>query len=408
MIRHSHSMHFDLTWRRLLRSSLLLFIFSLNFPTILNGQSAQDARTAAAQEMVRTVLNRAGAPTAVSLEVRNLAGIGSAEDVYQRLRSQFSAAHVQIVTPERALAEVVVAISEDIRGEMWVAEVKHAESQDVTIVRVAKSSNAALPRVTNTMTLHRTLVWSQTTPVLDLALLGEGDSAALLVLDGASVSLYRNRQSHWELEQAAPVAGTRPWPRDLRGRLLVEKDHKFDALLPGMKCSGTADPGVSISCGPSDDPWPLDGEDGVRGFFGARNFFTGALAGRAKPANVPTFYSAAGSNENFLLAFVSGGIGSELGKVVDAGSGSDIASLRTECGSGTQVLMTGGGDFTEKDTLRAMDWQGPTLAPAASPVEFSGPITALWTTRDGKAATAVSKSLSTARYEAFIISINCR
>lgn len=407
MIRHSHCMHLDLIWRRRLRSFLLLFL-PLILASTLFAQGATDTRAVAAQELVRTVLTRAGSPSAISLEVRNTAGLGLTEDAYQKLHAQFNAARVQIVSPERALAEVVVTLSEDVHGELWVAEVKHGETRDVAMVRVARNNGAGLPRMTNAMTLRKTLVWSQVTPVLDVALLGEGDSAALLVLDAASVSLYRNRQSHWELEQSAPIASTRPWPRDLRGRLLPGKDHKFDALLPGMKCSGTADSGVTMACAQSDDPWPLNGDDSVRGFFGARNFFTGALAGAETKRNVPPFYSAAFTEQEMDFGQVGGGLANGSSKVVDASSGSDIASVRSECGSGTQVLMTGAGDFTQKDTLRAMDAQNGALVPAASPLEFNGPITALWTAREGKAVTAVSKTLSTGRYEAFVISVTCR
>ena len=73
------------------------------------------------------------------------------------------------------------------------------------------------------------------------------------------------------------------------------------------------------------------------------------------------------------------------------------------------MLMTGAGDFTQRDSLQLMDAPSGALAAAATaPIEFSGPITALWTARDGKIATAVSKNLSTGKYEAFTISVTCR
>ena len=93
---------------------------------------------------------------------------------------------------------------------------------------------------------------------------------------------------------------------------------------------------------------------------------------------------------------------------MDATSGSDVASIRSECGSGTQVLLTGAGDYTQRDTVRSMDEENGALAQAASPIEFAGPITALWAAREGRAATVVSKNLSTGRYEAFVISVSCR
>lgn len=413
MIRHSRSMYFETIWlRRALRISFLLIAFLLSLIVFSAAQSTPDEWSAAAQEMVRAVLSRAGLPSNISLEVRNISPLNGAEqeEVRQKLREEFSAARVQIVSPERALAEVTITLSQDLKGEIWVAEIRHGEAREIVMVRVAKSNVAGLPRMSGAISLRKTQVWTEVSaePVLDVAILGEGEKAALLVLDAASVSLYRNRGSHWELEQSAPVPRSRPWPRDLRGRLAVDRDHKFEAFMPGTKCLGTADPGVSMNCVDSDDPWPLDGEgQNVRGFFGNRNFFTGALAGTVKENNVPPFFSAAVSKGSTVwFAPISGGVSAGPAKVVSAGS--DIASVHSECGSGLQLLVSGAGDFTEKDTLRAAEAQNGVLVTADSPLEFNGPITALWTTREGNAAVAVSKNLTTGKYEAFTVSITCR
>jgi len=315
------------------------------------------------------------------------------------------------VSPERALAEVTITLSQDLKGEIWVAEIRHGAAREIVMVRVPKSNSAVLPRMSGAIALRKTQVWTQASaePVLDVAILGEGDRAALLVLEGASVSLYRNRGSHWELEQSAPVPRSRPWPRDLRGRLAVDRDHKFEAFLPGMKCLGAADPGVSMNCVNSDDPWPLDGEQRVRGFFGNRNFFTGALAGTVKENNVAPFFSAAVTQDSSIwFAQTSGRLGPVAGNTASMTSGSDIASVHSECGSGSQLLVSGAGDFTEKDTLRGMEAQNGVLVAAGTPLEFNGPITALWTAREGNAAVAVSKNLTTEKYEAFTVSITCR
>ena len=415
MIRHSRSMYFETIWlRRALRISFLLIIFLLSLIVFSAAQSAPDPWSAAAQEMARAVLSRAGSPSNISLEVRNISALNRAEmeEVRQKLREQFNAARVQIVGPERALAEVTITLSQDLKGEIWVAEIRHGEAREIAMVRVAKSNAAVLPRMSGAISLRKTQVWTEVSaePVLDVATLGEGERSALLVLDAASVSLYRNRGSHWELEQSAPVPRSQPWPRDLRGRLAVDRDHKFEGFLPGKKCLGAADPGVSMNCADSDDPWPLDGEgQNVRGFFGARNFFTGALAGTVKENNVAPFFSAAvGQDSSIWFAQTSGGLGTGAGKTASMTSGSDIASVHSECGSGSQLLVSGAGDFTEKDTLRAVEVQNGVLVTAGSPLEFNGPITALWTAREGNAAVAVSKNLTTGKYEAFTVSITCR
>ena len=40
-------------------------------------------------------------------------------------------------------------------------------------------------------------------------------------------------QRAWELEASVPIAHSRAFPRDLRGRLLLRRDHLFDVYLPG-------------------------------------------------------------------------------------------------------------------------------------------------------------------------------
>src|SRR5438105_8448474 len=116
MIRHSLSMYFETIWlRRALRISFLLTAFLLNLIVFSAAQSAPDSRSAAAQEMVRAVLSRAGSPSNISLEVRNISALNGAdkEEIRQKMREQFSAARVEIVSPERALAEVTIALSQD-------------------------------------------------------------------------------------------------------------------------------------------------------------------------------------------------------------------------------------------------------------------------------------------------------
>src|SRR5207302_5797801 len=155
------------------------------------------SRSAAAQEMVRAVLSRAGSPSNISLEVRNISALNGAEqeELRQKLREQFSAARVEIVSPERALAEVTITLSQDLKGEIWVAEIRHGAAREIVMVRVPKSNTAVLPRMSGAISLRKTQVWTQASsePVLDVAILGEGDRAALVVLDGAAVWLDRNR-----------------------------------------------------------------------------------------------------------------------------------------------------------------------------------------------------------------------
>ena len=137
----------------------------------------------------------------------------------------------------------------------------------------------------------------------------------IAVLDAEKVSLYRWQGGKWQQEQTLGIAHARPWPRDLRGRLIPAKDHLLDVYLPGVTCQSAAGAQVALSCRETDDPWPLVPAalsggtvsvfpsagsasatiPNVGAFYApTRNFFTGALTpGVGKFRTVSKFYSAA-------------------------------------------------------------------------------------------------------------------
>jgi len=240
----------------------------------------------------------------------------------------------------------------------------------------------------------------------------------MVVLNSSGVAVYTLHDSRWQQEQSLVVTHLHPWPRDLRGRLTLRKDHLFDAYLPGVFCRSTTSAPLAMNCYESDDPWPLGTDQpSLNAFFTpARNFFTGALApGVGKQTTAPAFYSAAAlSREKYtlwLFAAVDGqihlldGITDQVaGKL---GWGSDMASVRSGCGSGWQVLATRSGGDSPSDTVRAFELPDREPIAVSQPTDFSGSITALWTESAGSSAIAVSRNSETGRYEAFRLIITC-
>ena len=239
------------------------------------------------------------------------------------------------------------------------------------------------------------------------------------------------RAGGWELEASLPLAHARAFPRDLRGRLLLRRDHLFDVYLPGTFCRSTANAGapLALTCNDSADltynePWPLTPDDGsVRAFFApSRNFFTGALSpGIGKVSNVPSFYSAAALPRSgytlWALAAVDGSLHLVDGmadQAIRGGKwGSDLAAVHSSCGTGTQLLVSESGDLTsgnsERDGLIAFEIPDRDPVPASSAVEFDGRIVALWSESNGNGnrATAVVRLNNTGWYEAYSVSISC-
>jgi len=259
----------------------------------------------------------------------------------------------------------------------------------------------------------------------------------IAVLDGEKVSLYRMQGGKWQQEQTLALTHSRPWPRDLRGRLIAAKDHLFDVYLPGVLCRSTTNLPLSLNCHESDDPWPLvSGSWSVppanfpsfgasaptpspimqmSAFFApTRNFFTGALApGVGKFTTIAKFYSAAPVPRDKYVLWLFASTDGQVHMVdgftdltAKIGWGADIASVRTSCGAGWQVLARSASDQTE-DSIRAYEFPDRDPVPVSAGVDFAGEVTALWTEAKGDTAVAVARNRETGNYESFRLAVAC-
>ena len=88
------------------------------------------------------------------------------------------------------------------------------------------------------------------------------------------------------------------------------------------------------------------------------------------------------------------------------GWGSDVASVKTSCGAGWQVLATSSGDQGE-DAVRAYEFPDRDPVVVSAPLDFPGAITAMWTEAKGDTAIAIAKNRETGSYEAFRLALAC-
>ncbi len=368
----------------------------------------------------------AAGPGAFALEVTNRSSLDekSVREVRSALEAQLHVEGVSTAKAEQAMGTVEVVLSESLREYVWTAAIViGSDEKRVALVSMPRSSTgtgtpfaAALPIV-----LKTTLLFAQEQPILDIALVEMPGGARLLVLNDGTVAIYRQRGANpaarWELETSLSITHSRVFPRDLRGRLLLRRDHLFDVYLPGTFCRSNSVASLTLTCNDTDDPWPLTPDDGsVRAFFAAsRNFFTGALSpGIGKVSNVPSFYSAAAlprSNYTlWVLAAVDGSLHLVDGmtdQLIRGGKwGSDLAAAHSSCGTGTQLLASESGD-AERDGLRAFEVPDRDPVAASSAVEFDGRIVALWPESGGNGAVAIVKRKDTGWYEAYRVSISC-
>jgi len=395
------------------------FVLSLLLLSFLLGPARASDWSDPEQQLAQKITAITG-PGAVSLDLVNRSSLSQADidGIRSTLRNQLSAAGLTLVNPDQAAATVQVSLSETLQSYVWVARIQQGTNQPaIEIVSVPRVEPGTPLREPAVLLIRKIQLWSQEDPILDVAVI-DSSPPHVIVLDPNKIAMHALEDGQWQLEQAFQVPHSRPWPRDLRGRLVLRKDHLVDAYLPGIFCSSAPGAALNLSCRESDDPWPLASEQlTLNGFFSpTRNFFTGALApGIGQERTVPPFYSAAPIPREKYVLWVLTGIDGQVREVDGVnvqtlsrpGWGSDMASTKTSCGSGSQVLVSSNSDGATPDTVRAYEFPDREPVPVSQPVELGGRITSLWTESSGSTAVVVSRNWETGKYEAFRLTIAC-
>jgi len=370
------------------------------------------------QQLARKIAAVTG-PGAASFDLRNQSSLSKkdADEITRGLRAQLEANGLRFVTPEQAAASVTITLSENLQNHVWVADIHQGTNEPaIAIVTVPRSDLAGTLHEPSPLVIRKTPLWAQDDRILDIAVFEEMSGMShLAVLSPEQVTLYRFQDGRWQLDQAMPIAHQRPWPRDLRGRLVLRADHLFDAYLPGTFCQSSKAAPLSLSCRESDDPWPLGGDPNISGFFApTRNFFTGVLVpGVGKQTSTTKFYSAASiPRANYTLWIFTATDGSQhmldgvTDQVAHLNWGSDLAAISTSCSAGWQVLAAARGD-APTDSVRAYEFPDRDPVAVSAAIDFAGTITALWPEAKGKSAIAVAHNVETGSYEAFRLTITC-
>ena len=390
---------------------------SLSLVALLSGAAyAASPWAEPARELARKIADVTG-PGAVSWEVGNRSSLSKVDmgAIRTALATELSGRGLHPAPADRAAASVTVTLSENVREFVWVAEIQVGKNaRSVVMVAVPRADAALTPVAASGVVLRKQLVWSQEEPILDVAALDSGSHMA--VLDGSKLTLLHLENGRWQADQEIPVPHAEAWPRDLRGRLALGKDHLLDVYLPGLFCSTTPKTPLGLECAARDVAWPLDGPGaGLSAVFDAkRNYFTGALTpALGKFGSVPAFYSAASlPREKYMLwvfAAVDGSVHAvdEMTDQVWRGIpwGSDIAPVRTGCGGGWQVAAAGKSDGGN-DELRIYDVPDREPLAMSAPLSFPGRITALWGGADAQVL-LVSHNEEASRYEAYRVLFTC-
>ncbi len=389
------------------------------------------------QQLARKIVAITG-PGAVAVTVENRSSIAKKDfdTISGALRAELEALGARTANPEQAVATVAVRLSENPQSYVWIAQIQQGTGESaVAMVSMPRGDEAAWTHESMPMSLRKIPLWAQEARILDVVVLEE-DSAPkqIAVLDAEKVAIYRLKSAKWQQEQSLTITHARPWPRDLRGRIMAAKDHLLDVYLPGVFCRSTTGLPLALNCRESDDPWPLVatavvtfpalsvGSPPVRplgAFYSAsRNFFTGALTpGVGRLTTVGKFYSAAAlPRERYVLWLFAGTDGQihmvdgVTDQTVKLGWGSDIANVKTACGADDQLMATSSGENgpgNGADSVRLYEIADRDPVPVSAALDFPGEITALWTEAKGDSAITVVRNRETGDYEAFRLAVAC-
>lgn len=365
----------------------------------------------AVDDFVQQILTRAGSPSAINVNFANLSSLSTTDQstIRQLIMTAFRNSGVRLVKSDFALAEAVITFSEDWQNYAWVAEIKQGPASQVVIRNVPRPQKAPGARAPQ-MSIKKSLIWQQDGAILDFYSDGEN----LLVLEPGQLSMYGNDANKWRLKQTLAITHDRPWPRDLRGRLQVA-GFQINVFLPGTFCNGTTTP-PAMQCHASDDPWQIDQGILAAFFSPARNFFTGVLAGRNAGESVPTFFSAATTQNGTSRTAVFAGTDGRArifqnnltsATIVVNDWGSNLAGVSSSCGNGWQVLATTPGDLSRSDAVQAFEIEGHQQSAVSPLLDLGGPVLAFWQGETPQIAHAVVLSLATGKYEAWSLVVTC-
>lgn len=352
------------------------------------------------RELSQKIIAATGTHEEITLSFRNISPLGASEAaaLRQSLINELRARGARL-SERPGASEVRVTLSGDPARFLLIAEANGG------VILLPFAADGASTRSAAAITLQKVPIIEQRAQILDIVMDGQN----LLLLEPSKISYYRAKKGGWDSLESVSLP-SKSWPRDLRGMLRLEGD-SFEAYVPGLACAGTVRPAFGAACRPSDAPWPV----ALNARFAAgRNYFDGLVA--PAPGSTKTlspFFAVAATTAGWIFTGLDGRVSIYDKRLNAAGSfagwGSDIAGLSLACagGGGQQVLATFPSSGQDRDSVQAFEIVDREPVPLSAPVEFPGPVTALWPSGPDSAI-AVARDTLSGKYAAYALIISCR
>jgi hypothetical protein len=342
----------------------------------------------------------------VSCEFRNLSSLRSAEfaSVSAAFREELERRGVKILAAAAAV-NLVVSVTQNPAEYIGVVQIQRKENTETIMETIGLVRGPAAPEPAFHIALHRELLFSQDSPILDVIL--DDDSKRAYVLGAQEISSYEWRGEQWVPRGVEHLPANRPAERDGRGFYSGVGIESQAVYLPGELCRSSSADAKEWHCEKAADHMPV------------RAVSPTAMAGKKLGGWISAAQFEIDGKTKIVVTGQDG-----FARLYEDGPepvaifsnwGSEIASVYSGCGSGSQLLVTGKADWTAADAIQAVDIKERRAQSVSATMEFPGPITVLRSPAlrplDNPAtnamAVAVDRNLQTGLYEAYQLSITC-
>jgi hypothetical protein len=377
-----------------------LFMVALVCPFFCGAQSLADRARVLAGKTASSVHE-----ASVSFEQHNISSLKDKDfsSAVGAFRDELQRRGVKILA-SGAGAKVTLTVSRDVTTYLGVAKIERGASEEVLFEWLGSVIDAAPGEVPSAVALHRELLFAQETPMLDVVMDADGKRADAMGL--GEINTHELQDGYWVLTATESVPAQVAADREMRGFL----NFGMDALAvysPGEVCRFSARDQKGWSC------------ESYRRQMPVRGVPEELLAGK----KLGDWHSAARFEHDGRASVVvtaKDGLARLYGDgpevvAVFRGWGSEIASIRSGCGMGWQVLKTSPGDWTVPDTVEAVEIQNGAARGVSLLVDFAGPVVALhaFATRgadsgsENKGVLAIVHNLQSGNYEAYRLTVSC-
>jgi hypothetical protein len=361
---------------------LLLLLLFVAVPSVSWAQEKAGNGLEAAAHRLAERIATAGGSHAVILTVHSDPQLTAA----LRRRAEAALEAALTVRGIRREGQSSVALSvglwKNTQGLLWVAELR-GDSGNEVLMESAGLTEDVQSESSQAVALHAELVWRQTEIMLDISVEpGEAGRPRVAVLEPERLVLHSPQASG---HSAFPVA--LPAPRDsLRdpwGRVIRRDDGYLFTAMGNQGKIVVTDHSPTVLVGVAAPELPERGR--VRWQQGDR-----MLEARAV---------------EFGGVRVSEAGTGPLGEFAEWGG--EFAAVESGCAASAQLLVTGIHDWTEQDSIRAVEFDGKNPVNVSAPFALPGPVLALHVRGDSRGATAIVRNAASGKYEAYAISVSC-